>query len=414
MYRWPVLLAQWAVAFMFFNAAYWKLASDDFHAGWALSDNLRHQLAMQHYCTLGRDPPWLPAWIMANEYRYKAAALGNLMSQSMPILACLFIGHPLLRAFFGSFFFLEVLAIGAIMFMGLWDWSPFLPLYAVFIDWDRLILWLRSRLTGRGSGADRPAELGPTGAETQPIWRQVGITLFVMCFLAYYVLVAFSCRDCENHTYPFSSFPMYSDIKAKRPLDQHRSYEAVGMRFEVAADRKIPDDALSLQRVVYSFLPGLEEPELVEKGLLAMKASLGDGIKQIALKKVIYQIPAYSSDPKPVPIYEGLVASLGERQRFVCVTAVSAMDESGQHYLKVRSTGYRNPHFRFGYIVDYSDPCPKPLRVRQKGDRYYYDRQELIQAWMATGEAVQNKRPHLFVVYVSDESLGQREHIYLR
>ena len=44
---WPVLLAQWSVALMFFNAAFWKMRSDHFHLGWALSDNFRNTLILR-------------------------------------------------------------------------------------------------------------------------------------------------------------------------------------------------------------------------------------------------------------------------------------------------------------------------------------------------------------------------------
>jgi hypothetical protein len=398
MYRWPVLLAQWAAALMFLNGAWYKIKADDYHFGWALSDNLRHTLAMQHYYWIGKDPPSLPAWIMANEWHYKGAALGNLLSQTMPILACFFVRHPFLRAFFGSFFVLEVLGIGATMGIPGLGFGHFVLLYAAFIDWDRLILWLASRLEGGAAGSDRAEDAGTTA---EGVWRKVIVSLFIFWFLEYFIYVAFTCPFCENKTYPFSSFSMYSDIKAKKPLDEHKSYETMLMEFEVKGSRIIPDHTMWGTRVTYSYLQYLSEPDEVRKGMLAMKSSLGDGIKRITLKNVIFQIPAYPDHPKPIPIYEGLVGSLGERQEFMCITAVSEWDvDAQQHYLKLRSMGYRNPHFRFGYMVDYTDLPPKPLQVSQKGDRYYYDRQ--------------NEGNHRFVIYVRDESLGDQEHVYLR
>ncbi len=141
-YSWAVLLAQWAVVLMFANAAFWKLQVDGFHFGWIFSDNLRHQLAVRYY-GMGETPTAFVAWLMANEWRYKGFALGNIMSQLLPLGACIFFRRPILRFVFGSFFVAETLGLGIVM--GLWD-THWLPLAAIFIDWDRLIPWTGSKL----------------------------------------------------------------------------------------------------------------------------------------------------------------------------------------------------------------------------------------------------------------------------
>ena len=54
-----------------------------------------------------------------------------------------------------------------------------------------------------------------------------------MAFLEYDVLVAFTCPQCENRTYPFSSFAMYSNIMAKKPFDEHKNYEISFGQFDL-------------------------------------------------------------------------------------------------------------------------------------------------------------------------------------
>ncbi|MEE9131738.1 MAG: DCC1-like thiol-disulfide oxidoreductase family protein [Phycisphaerales bacterium] len=141
-YSGAVLLAQWAVVLMFANAAFWKLQIDGYQFGWVFSDNLRHQLAVRYY-GMGETPPAFVEWLMADQWRYKGFALGNIMSQLLPLGACIFVRRPILRFVFGSFFVVETLGLGIVM--GLWD-THWLPLAAIFIDWDRCIPWTGSKL----------------------------------------------------------------------------------------------------------------------------------------------------------------------------------------------------------------------------------------------------------------------------
>jgi hypothetical protein len=400
MYRWAVLLGQWAAALMFFNAAWHKIKEDGYHFGWAVSDNLRNQLAIQYFDIGHQVLPSLPAWIMADEWHYKGAALGNLIGQTMPLLACIFVRRPLLRAFFGSFFFLEVLGIGSVM--GMWaGFAHLLPLVALFIDWDRLLHWLASRFHKPELSNDRDEDAERAGSAEPSVWHKLAVSLFIIWFLEFFILVAFAPPTTQNAPYPFASFGMYCDIKAKKPLNEHKSFELLRGQLGLQPSTILSGEERQSLSFQYAYLVDVPEPDRIKQGLLSVRSNLDPSIKRITLKRVIYQIPPYPADPTPRPIFEGMVASLGEGQDFVWCRVVSKWDEEAQQrYLEVQSTGYRDPHYRFAYIAeDAADLPPKPFEVSQRRDRYYYERKE--------------KGAYRLVVFVSDASLGQQEHVYL-
>jgi len=127
---------------MFANACYWKLTRDNFQFGWAFSDNLRNALAVGWYRSKG-NPPAHVAWIMSHEWAWKSLALGNIIAQGTTILACFLVKRPLWRFIFGSLFFFETLGLGIVV--GLWH-PEWLPLTALFVDWDRFFSWIGRQL----------------------------------------------------------------------------------------------------------------------------------------------------------------------------------------------------------------------------------------------------------------------------
>lgn len=141
-YQWSIFLAQFAVAFMYANACYWKLTRDNFQFGWVFSDNLRNALAVGWYRSKG-NPPAHVAWIMSHEWAWKSLALGNIIAQGTIILACFLVKRPLWRFIFGSLFFFETLGLGIVV--GLWN-PEWLPLTALFVDWDRFFSWIGRQL----------------------------------------------------------------------------------------------------------------------------------------------------------------------------------------------------------------------------------------------------------------------------
>ncbi len=137
---WPVLLVQVAAALLFFNAVYWKFIRAGFH--WALSDSLRHHILAQ-FDWAGHQRTPLADYLVHHELAWKAAALANMFTQAAPIAACFLYRRPLLRALCGLFFLIETFLLDLVM--GLPNYQ-ILPLVVVFVDWERLVGWLRRRL----------------------------------------------------------------------------------------------------------------------------------------------------------------------------------------------------------------------------------------------------------------------------
>jgi hypothetical protein len=278
-YAWSLRLAQLAVALMFLSAFVCKLGAAGGTLRWALSDNLRHQL-LSRFDLIGVPRTAAAAWLLAAPWRWQAAALGNLVSQAMPIGAVFAVRRPWLRAAFGAFFVVETLALGVVM--DLWN-LHWLPLAAVFVDWDALL----------GARADAP---GATAHPPRAARR------FVVAFVVYDVFVSFAPKlDQMLRTYPFSSFPMFAKVLAKQPYARHQSYELVGARVEVLADAAI-DPALQRwidqsyeYRTMWRLYP---DPPALERRLGALltevrtRAGSAVQVRGLRLHMALFQAPA--------------------------------------------------------------------------------------------------------------------------
>src|ERR1043165_9803474 len=204
-YQWSIRLVQLAVALMFAGAAFHKILHGHFALRWALSDNLRHQLLVR-YDLAGLPRPAVADWIIDDVWRFRTAAVLNLVSQAMPIFACVLVRRPLVRALCGGFFVLETVALGLVV--NLWNWH-WLPLVAVFIDWDRLFALVARQRAASPQGVDAAARDG-----SPPRWAQ----RFVIAFVVYDALTAIiPTLDQRLNTYPFSAFPMFANVRARAP-----------------------------------------------------------------------------------------------------------------------------------------------------------------------------------------------------
>jgi hypothetical protein len=282
-YAWSLRLAQLAVALMFLSAFACKLAAGGGTLAWALSDNLRHQL-LSRFDLIGVPRTAAADWLLAAPWRWQAAALGNLVSQAAPIGAVFAVRRPWLRAAFGAFFVVETVALGVVM--DLWN-LHWLPLAAVFVDWDALF-----GARAAAAAATPRSNVAPSRAARR----------FVVAFVAYDVLVSFAPRlDQALRTYPFYSFPMFAKVLAKRPYDRHQSYELVGARVEVVASAPIEP---SLQRWIdqsyeYRTMWKLRaDPAALERRLRALladvRARAGRGVRidGLRLHLALFQAPA--------------------------------------------------------------------------------------------------------------------------
>jgi hypothetical protein len=215
-YRWSLWLVQFAVALVFASAMYMKLKAGGYSLAWITSDNLRNQLLLR-YDAAGLSRPAIVDWIIDRPWAYHGAAALSMVAQTVPIIAC-FTRRPIVRAMGGACFIAETLSIGIVM--QLWN-LQWLPLAAVFVDWDALL---------------RAPALPPRPT-------RVPMKIFAVLFVAYDVACSFHF-DQRLNTYPFTAFPMFAQIRATPPYEVHRPYAIIAGRFEVIADRPIPSDWL--------------------------------------------------------------------------------------------------------------------------------------------------------------------------
>ncbi|CAN5208283.1 hypothetical protein BH11MYX1_BH11MYX1_45710 [soil metagenome] len=296
-YQWSLRLVQLAVAVMFACAAFHKLLHGHFTLRWALSDNLRHQLLVR-FDLAGLARPPLVDWLIDDPWRYRTAAVLNLISQAAPLAACFLVRRPVWRALFGGFFLVETVALAYVVDL----WNPhWLALYAVFIDWD----WLLRRREPAGTASEPP-----------PTWsQQKGARIFVIVFVIYDVATALiPSLDQRLNTYPFSGFPMFSTVLAKEPYAGHSAYVVVGDHFEVTAD---PPIDLATQRWFDHSNRGMFEerdPVKLGKRLAAMwkqavRRYPGTTLHKIRLYLTMFQAPAY---PEPAHFEPHPIAVVGE------------------------------------------------------------------------------------------------------
>jgi hypothetical protein len=296
-YQWSVRLVLLAVSLMFVGAALHKIGSGQFTLRWALSDNLRHQLLVRYDLT-GIERPELVDWLLGESWRYRTAAVLNLVSQLAPLAAILLPGRPLVRALAGAFFVIEVLALGFVM--ELWN-LHWLPLAAVFVDWDRLIARL-----GR-----RPIPALDPGAPPPP-WR---VRIFVIAFVVYDLATSLiPTIDQRLNTYPFTSFPMFAKIRAERPYDQHLPYAVAGDHYEAISDRPITPFIQRWLDYGNRNLHTVQDPDKLRARLAAVleraQAKFPDaGIRGLRHYVAFYIAPAY---PAPARFERFPIAITGE------------------------------------------------------------------------------------------------------
>jgi hypothetical protein len=200
-YQWSLRLVRFAVALVFVGAAFHKLAHGGFTLRWALSDNLRHHLLVR-YDLANLPHPALVDWLLADVWRYRTAALLNLVTQLAPLLVVLFPRRARLRAVAGCAFVIEILAIGLVFDYWNLHWIPLAAVF--FVD---------------GTASPRPAVI-PRARFIAPFVTLVVLTGFIPTL------------DRRLNAYPFTAFPMFASIRARAPYDQHLPYSVTGDVFD--------------------------------------------------------------------------------------------------------------------------------------------------------------------------------------
>jgi len=298
-YQWSLRLVQLAVALMFAGAVFHKLLHSHFTLRWALSDNLRHHLLMRFDLAALPRPP-LVDWLIDDPWKYRTAALLNMISQAAPLAAVFLVRRPWLRALAGSFFVIETIALGLVV--NLWN-LHWLPLAAVFVDWDRIVAWLAPRTS--------PAAVAPA-----PGWRApLAARVFIIAFVAYDLVTAcVPTLDQRLNTFPFSGFPMFATLRARPPYDVHQPYGVAGISFDVLSD--VPPD-LPMQRWFdhqNRTLVSVRDPDDLYRRMVAVLAQAqrrypGFGVRGVRLWLAIHVAPAY---PAPAHFERHRIALMGE------------------------------------------------------------------------------------------------------
>jgi hypothetical protein len=350
-YQWSIRLVQLAVALMFTGAAFHKLMHGHFTLRWALSDNLRHQLLVR-YDLAGLPRPTAANWIIDDVWRFRTAAVLNLISQAMPIAACIFVRRPLVRALAGGFFVLETVALGLVV--NLWN-EHWLPLIAAFIDWERLAAVITRR----------PVRAPPADGALPRATRW-----FIVAFIVYDAITALiPTLDQRLNTYPFSAFPMFATVRARAPFDQHLPYAVPGDHFEAIADR--PLDAYTqrwldhMNRRLYT----VSDARTFQKRLAAILADTqarfpSFGVRGLRHYLAIFEAPPY---PEPARFEVHPIAVMGEIDASGAFRSVlGSIDDTGvtlrpQH---VDTAGAR----LIAYVDDSS--VPREIAATRSGDRF--------------------------------------------
>jgi hypothetical protein len=344
-YLWSVLLVQLAIALMMASAAYCKLLSGGPKLAWVLSDNLRNQILVR-FDFRGVARPPIADWLVDGPLRWKAAALLNIVAQSAPLVACFFARRPRLRLALGALFATEVIGLDVVMGFEDFHW---LPLAAVFVDWD----WLLKR----------PA---PSERVTVPRAARVYVAAFVICDVA----IAFwrwPPLDQRLNAYPLSSFPMFASIRAVPPYGEHHTYEMTDARLELeTAPAPAPafqawiDDQVKLRRLATA-----STRAAVQSGLGAVLAAARAGfptyqIRAVRLYLVTIEAPAYPERARMVRHDVALLGELAGDGTFT--SALAPLERAGDRWALPTAAP----------LAAYHDGALRDLATERSGERQLF------------------------------------------
>jgi hypothetical protein len=292
-YQWTVRLAQLSVASVFFVAGVCKLYQGGWTLGWALSDNLRHQLLVR-FDWIGLPRTAITDWLLVDVWRYRLVACASLISQLVPIAAVFCMRRPVVRALLGAVWVSEIVGLGLVM--ALWD-LHWLPLAAVFVDWDAL-------------ARARPE---PAPEPHAPASRYV--IAFVTTLVVFASLQAFVLNQ-RLRLYPFSSYPMFATVRAQRPYTEHRPYELAGGRIEIESRPPVSRavQAWIDRRIQFRWMWTERDPEHVRNNLEAILHETSARWPELAIDRVriVLVVDRVAAYPEPARFVRSDLAVLGE------------------------------------------------------------------------------------------------------
>jgi hypothetical protein len=331
--------------------------------------------------------------IVAHPLLYKALAFANITSQAMPMLACILVHRPRLRALCGLAFVAEVFALGHVM--GLWN--PYWLLMAiVFIDWDRLWLWTRRQWA---SVAPRLAPASAGSETPSPLPIMILYSLILAGLLGWNTYVSLCHSVQRRYTFPFTAYPMYSLIMANKPFSKHQPYQVFGSIWRIESKPEMPADYVErrLFRNYYNQPWATKDVKaLALQAKLMIETDCKVTVTSMEIEKTIFAIP-----PPPAveiePMASGLIYRFkgGAQQT---IDTVLGYDPATQlTSVKLIPRGFAEPSFRVGSMKQFRGPAHE-LTGEFHGDTFCFSR--------PAGEKM------YLVIWVRDPTLGAEEFLF--
>jgi len=296
-YTYPIALAQFLISWTFFAAFTYKLFIVS-GISWIFSDNLRNVLALE-IVQWGSYSP-LREFIANNVFIYKFSSFFNLLIQGLIIFGCLFFKRPYFRLFFGFLFIFEAIALYAIV--GLFpsvlpfniDW---ILLLCLFIDWD---YFLKNKISFNKIDVLQS--------------RQSFKISFFSILILFNCSITYLMMGKDNPLfYPFSSTAMYSYTLAKKPYNEHQSFEVFGISYFIN-DIYVNPSNVNPELYPDNFMQGsysynFNTPKKIEHMLLKQKKRI-DKSNKLIVSQSLFQIPAYPNPSEANLLFSEIIGSI--------------------------------------------------------------------------------------------------------
>jgi len=330
-YQWSIRLVQLAVALVFLSGMVHKLAGAGFTLKWITTDNLRNQILLR-YDIAGAPHPAIVDWILADVWRYRTTAALSMISQTLPIFACVFVKRPVLRALCGAAFVMETIGLAVVMQYWNLEW---VPLAVVFVDWDALLAKIKP--------------LPATPAEGRP---PRAAKIFVIGFVVFDLATTFLPQvDQKLNTYPFTRFAMFAKLRVDPPYDEHLPYSIPAGHFEIVSDPPINPALLDSRHRSLYLTKSKDDLRARLVAIFSDVRRMNPDAKVSALRLyvAVLEVPAYPGTPLFVPRDIALLAEVTTEGGFTCKLDTAA--DAVTYYLDDSPEPHADPIKDWSYQV---------------------------------------------------------------
>jgi hypothetical protein len=203
----------------------------------------------------------------------------------------------------------------------------------------------------------------------------------VLAFVVYDTLIAFiPTLDQRLNTYPFSSFPMFSQLRVRAPYDEHLPYDVVADHFAVTGDAKVHVFAQRWFDHTNRGTHAIRDPERLRAKLAAILGQADRrypelGLRQLRHEVTIFEAPAYPAPAHLEPHLLAVLGTYGEGGHFATVLGELADTPRGTLEVTLHPIGVDASRARLAYVVD-DLPVLHDLPGTRTGDRFEVTRPE--------------------------------------